>query len=742
MLIKSNKMRLSPVLVAAVATTATLCAASPTRGQALDARLLETEALVASQVNEPHPSVGEGYPQAAPIPDTVLAQQPASAPPSPAADGPPPEQPAAPGTPSQIQQAPDQFRFNFTPQNTSPNPIQVDLTPPQPAQPTVPSPIQTQPAATDESEPRVLVSEVFVEGVDGTLQDAVYGAIRTQPGRTATRSQLQADVNAIFATGFFATVRVDPSDTPLGVRVTFVVQPNPVLTKVQATGIKVLPPAVVEKIFSPQYGSTLSFRKLQDGIKELNKWYQDNGYVLAQVVGSPKVADDGTVTLEVAEGQIEEIKIRYVSKEGEEVDAKGRPIRGRTRPYVITRELQLKPGDVFNRNTIQTDLQRVFGLGIFEDVKVALNPGKDPRQVVVVLNVAEKNSGSIAAGAGFSSASGLFGTLSYQQQNFRGRNQKIGAELVLGTRELLFDLSFTDPWIKGDPYRTSFTTNIFRRQSISLVFDGDDTTIRLPNGDEPRVQRVGGGFSFSRPLAKNPFVKANWVASLGMIYQHVTIRDADGVLSPRANTGELLSFSNSGVDDLTTIVFGLTRDRRNDPLLPTKGSLLRMGMEQSIPVGSGSILFNRVRASYTYFIPVRFVSFRPGPQSLAFNFQTGGVFGDLPPYEAFALGGSNSVRGYADGELGSGRYFVQGTAEYRFPLFSILSGALFFDAASDLGSGSSVPGDPSGARGLPGSGFGGGLGVRINSPIGPIRVDYGINNEGDGRFSFGIGQRF
>jgi hypothetical protein len=54
--------------------------------------------------------------------------------------------------------------------------------------------------------------------------------------------------------------------------------------------------------------------------------------------------------------------------------------------------------------------------------------------------------------------------------------------------------------------------------------------------------------------------------------------------------------------------------------------------------------------------------------------------GDIPPYEAFALGGTNSIRGYDEGDVGSGRSYAQFTAEYRFPLFSFLGGALFFDA--------------------------------------------------------------
>lgn len=117
-----------------------------------------------------------------------------------------------------------------------------------------------------------------------------------------------------------------------------------------------------------------------------------------------------------------------------------------------------------------------------------LNPGTNPSQVDVQVNVVERNSGSIAAGAGISSASGLFGTISYQEQNLNGRNQKLGAELEVGQRELLFDVRFTDPWIAGDPYRTSYTANLFRSRSISLIFEGKDDNIETfqpgeDNGD-------------------------------------------------------------------------------------------------------------------------------------------------------------------------------------------------------------------------------------------------------------------
>ena len=615
------------------------------------------------------------------------------------------------------------------------------------------TPTTAPPAPAEES--RVLVAEVVVQGADRELENLVYNTIRTRPGRSTTRSQLQEDINAVFATGFFADVRAVPQDTPLGVRVTFEVQPNPVFQGVQiqiapeTMDKSILPAGVVEEIFASQYGKTLNLRELQAGVKKINDWYSKNGYDLAQVIGAPQVTPDGRVILVISEGLIEKIQVRYFNVEQE-------PVKGKTREFIITREMRLKAGDIFNRNTAQQDLQRVFGLGLFEDVRLSFSAGSDPREVIVNVDVVEGNTGSLAAGGGISSNAGLFGTVSYQQRNFGGNNQTLGAEVQLGEREFLFDLNFSDPWIAKDNFRTSYTVNVFRRQSISLVYDGENSSIRtLNDNDSPRIVRTGGGITFVRPLAPDVFTKPKWVVSLGFNYQQVQVQNANGDISPLSAPlngfgSQQLAFSSSGIDDILSLNIGAIRDFRDNPLQPTSGSFLRLGLEQTIPVGSGSIFGTRVRGSYSYFIPVRFInSFNlfetdifKGQQSLAFNVQAGTVLGDLPPYDAFIVGGSNSVRGYAEGEVGSGRSYFQATAEYRFPIVAIIGGALFVDFGTTIGSQGDVPGQPGIVRGLPGTGLGYGLGVRVQSPVGQIRVDYGFNVDGGSRLHFGIGERF
>jgi len=625
-----------------------------------------------------------------------------------------------------------------SPQPTTPAPP-VPTTPTEtPSSPTFTLPSNT-PAPPPAAEVQVLVGEVTIKTPEGQdplppeLQQRIYDAITTKPGRTVTKSQLQSDINTIFATGFFSNVQAEPEDTDIGVRVTFFVLPNPVLKSVNTEGTKVLEAGVIDRIFGSQIGKITNLKDVQTGVKELEKYYQDKGYVLAQVVDI-KATPEGNINLVVSEGVIEDIKVAFINEDGKPVDKDGKPVTGNTRDFIITRELTIKEGEIFNKNTVQSDLQKVFALGLFEDLNIGLAPGTDPRKVIVTVNVKERNTGSIAAGAGISSSTGLFGTVSFQQQNLGGNNQKLGLDVQVGERELLFDLNFTDPWLAGDPYRTSFSANIFNRRLFSYVFDSP-IGIGTSN-DTPRINRLGTGFSFSRPLG------AGTTASLGLRYERVSITDSNNAIATTDSLGNPLTTSGTGQDDLLLLQFAYANDQRDNPIKPSSGSVFRIATEQSIPVGLGSIFLNRVRASYSYFFPVKLLNFSEGTQALAFNIQAGTVIGTLPPYEAFQLGGSNSVRGWDEGKIGSGRSFGIFSAEYRFPVFNIVGGVLFFDYGTDLGSASAVPGNPAVARNKPGNGAGYGIGVRVQSPLGAIRVDYGLSSNGGTQFSFGLGEKF
>ncbi|WP_126146675.1 BamA/TamA family outer membrane protein [Synechococcus elongatus] len=666
-------------------------------------------------------------PAAAEIPPLPLAQT------SPTNEGGAP--PAATPTPA-------------TPPASTPAPTTPPTTPPAPA--------AEQPAP---AEPQVLVSEVQIVGVAGNpdeaqLLDAIYGAIRTQAGATSTRTQLQNDVNAIFGTGLFSNVQVLPEDTPLGVQITFVVEPNPVLSKIELDGARVLPDSVIQETFKDDYGKILNLQTLQARIRTLNTWYRENGYVLAQVVDASRISPNGEVTLRVAEGVISELIVRFQNAEGRSTDEEGNPIRGKTRPFIVTREYSFKEGDVFNRPQAEAGLRRIFGLGLFSDVRLNLEPDpRDPTKVVVVTNVQESSTGNFSAGVGFSDASGLFGTIGLQEQNFGGNNQKLGFQLSVGQRQALFDISFSDPWIAGDPFRSSYSVNVFRSAELALQFTNGPIDVNLPNGNSIITQRTGTQILFTRPQA-DPYTRPEWTLFGGVSFNVVDITDINGNAFAQDEFGNPLTASGGSQDTLFGLIFGAVRDTRDNVATPTRGSLFRFNVDQFLPITANGVFYNRIRAGYSFYVPIRLLRFQEGcrkdnptaeecPQTLAFNIQAGTALGNLPPYEAFCIGGVNTVRGYEECGLASGRSFVVASAEYRFPIISqFLGGALFADAGTSLGSDSAVIGAPAVIRGKPGGGVGYGFGVRIATPVGPVRLDLGFTPDQGNRIQFAIGEKF
>jgi len=585
----------------------------------------------------------------------------------------------------------------------------------------------------------VVATEVRVAGATEELQQIVQSVIKTRAGGETSQSQLQADIKAILNTGLFNNVSVNTSPTPGGLSVVYQVQPV-IVRSVQLQGAQVLTLDVALQRFQPQFGLPISPASLRQGVEEINKWYADNGYSIARVL-SIRPEQNGTLVLNVAEGVVGDVKFRFVDEKGKPVDEKGKPIEGRTRLDFLQREVKTQPGQIFRETQVQQDILQLYRLGLFENVTVALEG--DASKLDVVYQLAEAPARSVNLGGGYSSERGLSGTVSYRDRNTGGVGNALGVDVEVSARDVEFDGSYTSPYRASAPDTLGYRAGAFRKRVVSNTFDGDlklpdgSKVSALPNDQNIREGRFGGSFSLQRPID-------GWNASLGLNYTRVSLRDRDGEIVKTDRLGNPLSFSGTGIDDLTTVSFSATKDQRDNPVNPTKGSVLTLSTEQSIPIGLGNISMNRLRANYIQYLPVDLFGSKDPKDSevVAVNLQGGTVIGDLPPYEAFNLGGGNSVRGYGEGDVASGRSYVLASAEYRFPIFQPVGGVLFADFASDLGSADTVLGEPGVVRGKPGTGFGYGAGVRVKSPIGLIRADYGINDQGEGRFQFGIGQRF
>jgi outer membrane protein insertion porin family len=707
------------------------------------------------------------------------------------------------------------------------------------AQDATPAPAETPTAAPAESsppgealappakpEPKVLISEVVVKGIEGhpereRLEIAVYDAMATRPGTQVTRSELQNDLSAIYASGWFSDVRIQPVDGPLGVQLVVTVVPNPVLTEVELEGIgpkTKMPPTLIPDIFAADYGKTLNLNTLQARIGDLQKWYADQGYSLARVSGPTRVSPTGVVQLQVREGTVAGVEVQFLNKEGEATNDKGQPIRGKTKPWVVTREVSIKPGDTFNRRQLEDDIKRLYGTGLFGDVKVTLRPvAGNPGEVTIVLGIVEQSSGSLSGGLGYSQAQGVFGQVQLQDSNLLGRAWDLAVNFTYGQFGGLGDISFTDPWIKGDKFRTAFRARVFFSREVPQIFQSQNngtintvsdvsndffkapsnaTAYNIQSKNNPTgtsfgsiskaekadpslnwfnldnnsiaLQRIGGNVQFVRPLnGGNPYKRAPWNVVLGFSGQEVTPMNFGGSVMPYGMNTNNYSNGKTQVKDVICIAYncaehnqlvGLrvaaTMNNLNDPRNPTSGNFLSLGTEQFFSVGPDSPTFNRLRASYTHYIPVNWLKIfkgcRPKPgqkedckQALAFQVTAGTNVGNLPPYEAFCLGGSNSVRGYYDCDLGVGKSFGEATIEYRFPIFSIISGEVFVDGGTSFGSQPNVPGNPGGLLLKPGDGFSVGTGLIVSTPVGPLRLEVASQDfTGQWRFNLGVGWKF
>ncbi|ARV61568.1 hypothetical protein BZZ01_25680 [Nostocales cyanobacterium HT-58-2] len=573
----------------------------------------------------------------------------------------------------------------------------------------------------------VTATDIQIVGANEELQQVIRSVIKTQAGGETSQSQLQKDVAAILETGLFTNARANSSTTPGGLNVVYEVQPV-VVRSLQLSGAKALTYQLAWERFQPQVGKAISPNALKEAVQQLNKWYTDNGYKVARVI-SIRPSAEGILTLNVAEGVVNDIKFRFVNDEGKTVDDKGKLVGGRTKTGFLQQQLKLKPGQVYQENVVKQDLQKLYKTGLFQNVNVAFEG--DATKLDVIYELKEIGARSVNVGGNYSADQGIVGTLTYRDQNVGGINDTLGFNLEVGRRDFQFDTKFTSPYRETNPDRFGYTVNAFRKRGLSDTFDGD---VKLANGDRVREGRIGGSVSLQRPID-------GWDTSLGFNYTRVSIRDRDGTISPTDEKGNPLSLSGTGIDDLTTVSLTAIKDQRDNPFYPTQGSILKLSTEQSLPLGEGEISMNRIKANYSQFTPVKLFESKK-PQVFALNLQAGTIIGDLPPYESFNLGGPDSVRGFDGGDVGSGRTYVLASAEYRFPIVQALGGVLFADFASDLGSGETVLGDPAGVRGKPGTGFGYGAGVRFDSPLGLIRADYGLNDQGESRLHFGIGQRF
>ena len=631
----------------------------------------------------------------------------------------------------------------------------------------------------------VLISEIIIEGWENhpegrKLELAAYDSMSIKPGSIVDNQILKQDLNAIYASGWFSGVKINSQNGPLGVRLIVNVIPNPILKKVELNSTNsIVSDQYVDDIFKNYYGTTLNLNEFQNKIDTIKKRYESEGYSLARIKGPDRINENGIVTLNVTEGIVSDVQLRFLGTDGES-SIDGEPRKGKTKDWVIKRELKTQPGSIFNRKILEADIRRLYATSLFDDVKVSLGPdSSNPGRVVIFLDLSEQRTGSLTGGIGYSNSSGIFASLGLQETNALGRAWSTNLNLNFGEYSTTYNFSLSDPWIKGDKHKTSFKTNLFlsrdypqefKSETNGRIYAVDDTSTSTSDTFSSIVlEKTGGGFSFLRPLnGGDPFKVAKWRILAGMNFKKVKMIDGDGNQKPYGDmtptTGNIsdiicIGFTpNDGScpaeNTLVSFIATTSRNNLNNSINPTSGNKFSFGTEQFVSMGENSPTFNRMKASYSFFIPTKLINLTKAcksgnsdsedcPQAIGFQFKAGTILGELPPYEAFCMGGTSSVRGWGSCDLAVSKSFVEGTVEYRFPVWRMISGALFVDAGSDLGSQNDIPGKPGKLLQKSGSGFSLGGGVGVKTPIGPLRLDVASKDlSGDWRYTLGVGWKF
>lgn len=558
------------------------------------------------------------------------------------------------------------------------------------------------------------ITSVDFEGIPEEVKAKLAPLIQSKPGSTVTVEGIRNDVASLGSIGVFSQIRPVFVSVPEGVKLTYQLVSNPVVKNVEFSGNTVFTSDYLKSIMQIPKDSVLNFVLVNQKLREIEDLYLKQGYMLVSIP-NVQVSADGTLHIDISEGIVEDIVI--VGNE-------------KTKNYVITRELKLKKGKPFNKFLASRSMERLYNLGYFEDVNMKLLPGKtNEHDVIIEIDVIEQKTGIVTVGAGYSDADGTVGIIELGDTNFRGTGDKVNLHWEFGGAGdgKNYTLSYTRPWINdnGD----SLGASIFNR-----IYEYDDYDA---NGDKVAKydkRRKGWNLTWGHVSDEYRTNYFNFESSKESYDDHDGFETGE-VMDKYLAKNNITDYHDSDwykaiMDNFgTTNSFTFTHvfDNRDNYFNASKGRRISFAAQWGGHGLGGDYDF------YKFTAEGRFYKALGNGHILALRLMGGYIDGDVSYGNLFDLGGSDTLRGYEDDQF-KGKKMYAATLEYRFPIAKKVQGVLFTDAGSTWGiDEGKIPwytDDDS-------LNWSVGVGIRLQTPIGPIRLDYGHGDRNKFNFSFG-----